>query len=306
MKGFELSKLYYEQYGKPMIESEFSKYKDRIAIGLVGHGSECFGFDDEISKDHDYEPGFCLWIDEKAEEEFGFQLFRAYRRLPKEFMGIKMQETSALGSKFKGVHTIKEFYSFYTGTGDIPSTLEHWLSIPDFYLAEATNGVVFSDPQGEFTRIRNGLLNRPNDIRLKKLAECLFSMAQYGQYNYERCIKHQQYAAAATSLSDFSKYAAEAIYHLNNAYAPYYKWLFKGLENVKILSNCSSSFEELLKDPMNINKNIPIIENISKSIINELIKQGYSKRNDDYLEPYAYDVMSKIQDLNLQNSSPIR
>lgn len=306
MKGLELARQYFEEYGKPMLESEFSNYFDRIAVGLVGHGSECFGFDDEISKDHDYEPGFCLWIDDAAEEEFGFKLFRAYRKLPKEFKGVQMQAASALGSKFKGVHTIKEFYSFYTGSGDVPTSLEHWLSIPDFYLAEATNGEVFQDPQGEFSRIRNGLKNRPNDIRLKKLAECLFGMAQYGQYNYKRLIDHKQYAAAATSLSDFSKFAAEAIYHLNNAYAPYYKWLFKGLENLKICNCLSSSFEELLKEPMNADKNIPLIEMISKTIIEEVKAQGLSNRSDDYLEPYAYDVMAKIKDNILSSSSPIR
>jgi len=306
MKGLSLAKEYYEEFGKPMLENEFSDYLDRIAVGLVGHGSECFGYDDEISKDHDYEPGFCLWIDEESEKEFGFKLFRAYRRLPQEYKGIKMQEKSALGSKFKGVHTIQEFYSFYTGSGDVPSSLDHWLSIPDFYLAEATNGIIFNDPQGEFTRIRNGLLNRPEDIRLKKLAECLFSMAQHGQYNYQRCIKHQEYAAAANTLSEFSKYAAEAIYHLNHAYAPYYKWLYKGLDNLKILSNCKELFTELLKEPYNELKNIPLIEKISSMIISEIKNQGLSNRPDDYLEPFAYDILNNIKDINLRTTLPIR
>ncbi len=306
MKGLELSKEYYLEYGKPMLENEFSDYLDRIAVGLVGHGSECFGFDDDISLDHDFEPGFCLWIDDEAEKEFGFKLFRAYRRLPEEYKGVKMQKKSALGSRFKGVHTIKEFYSFYTGTGDVPLTLDHWLSIPDFYLAEATNGIVFADPQGEFTRIREGLMNRPEDIRLKKLAECLFSMAQYGQYNYSRCLEHKEYTAAATILSDYVKYAAEAVYHLNKAYAPYYKWLFKGLEKLPILGYTKDMFYELMKEPYNKEKNIPLIENIAKLIIEEIKNQGLSNRPDDYLEPFAYDVLAKISDNELRNSSPIR
>ena len=39
MKGIEISRAFYEEYGKPMIEKEFSEYADRIAVGLVGHGS---------------------------------------------------------------------------------------------------------------------------------------------------------------------------------------------------------------------------------------------------------------------------
>ena len=64
MQGLELSKRYFEEFGRPMLERDFGEYLDRIAIGLVGHGSECFGYDDEISTDHDFTPGFCLWITE--------------------------------------------------------------------------------------------------------------------------------------------------------------------------------------------------------------------------------------------------
>ena len=50
----ELARAYYEQFGKRMIREQFSEYADRIAVGLVGEGSECLGFDDMLSEDHDY------------------------------------------------------------------------------------------------------------------------------------------------------------------------------------------------------------------------------------------------------------
>ena len=221
MKGIELARAYYEACGKPMLDRGFADVRGRIAAGLCGHGSECFGFDDEISRDHDFEPGFCLWITEEDDRAFGFRLFRAYGKLPREFMGVTMRQKSLLGSEYKGVHTIRQFYSFYVGDR-LPETPGEWLQIPDFYLAEATNGQVFEDPLGEFTRIRQALLNRPQDVRLKKLGSCVFHMAQLGQYNYARCMNHGEPAAAAVALSDFCKNAAQAVFLLNNAYAPYY------------------------------------------------------------------------------------
>ena len=65
MKGLELSRAYYEEYGKPMIDTQLAQYKPYLAAGLVGEGSECLGFDDELSTDHDFGPAFCLWMWDK-------------------------------------------------------------------------------------------------------------------------------------------------------------------------------------------------------------------------------------------------
>ena len=52
MNGLELSRGYYEAYGKPMLEKDFSDLLPFLAVGFVGSGSEHFGFDDDISRDH--------------------------------------------------------------------------------------------------------------------------------------------------------------------------------------------------------------------------------------------------------------
>jgi len=303
MKGLELSRLFYETYGKPMLEKEFPDKLERMAIGLVGHGSECFGYDDDISKDHDYEPGFTIWLTKEDEEEFGFKLFRAYSKLPKEFMGVKVLNRSVSGQSPYGVHTIDEFYKNYLGTNYTPRTLDHWLAIPDFYLAEATNGEVFYDALGRFSQIRKELLNnRPEDVRLKKLASSVFNMAQSGQYNYSRCASHNELAASAIALMEFAKATAETIYLLNKKYMPYYKWMFKELRNLPILGNLYESIEELLKSPYEFTKNKEIIENIAKCVADEIRKEGLSEATDTYLEPYSYCIRNCIKDANLRNS----
>ena len=54
IKGLELSKLYFENIYLPELRKEFPELLERMAVGLAGEGSECFGYDDEISRDHDF------------------------------------------------------------------------------------------------------------------------------------------------------------------------------------------------------------------------------------------------------------
>ena len=62
MKGLDLSRKYYETYGREMLERDFADILPYIAAGLVGQGSECMGYDDDLSQDHDFEPGFSIFL----------------------------------------------------------------------------------------------------------------------------------------------------------------------------------------------------------------------------------------------------
>ncbi len=303
MKGIDISRAYYEEYGKPMIENEFSEYKERIAVGLVGHGSECFGFDDEISMDHDFEPGFCLWLTDEDEMEIGFKLFRAYSKLPDEYMGCKLKEKSTFGGNIKGVMTISDFYKQYTGRSGAPETLSDWLYTPSHYLAEATNGVIFNDALGTFTSIREEIKHgMPEDVRLKKIASCSLNMAQTGQYNYSRCISHGEGGAARLALYEFVKNSIEIVFLLNREHMPYYKWAFRALEKLSILGGSARSLEQLLDTPNSNASDIQNdIEKFCADIVCEFKRQGISSANSDYLESHAYNITERICDHKLRN-----
>lgn len=303
MKGIELSLKFYEQYGKEMIEGQFADVKDRIAVGLVGHGSECFGFDDEISRDHDFEPGFCLWLTDEDEKQFGFKLFRAYSKLPDEFYGFKLKEKSLYGSSTKGVMTISDFYRQYTGRAGAPETIEDWLYTPSHYLAEAVNGEVFYDPLGEFTRIREEIKHgMPEDVRLKKIASCAFYMAQCGQYNYSRCLAHGERGAAALALSEFVKKGIEMTFILNKAHMPYYKWAFRAMKELEILGNSAPMLEGLIdSNNSNCQQIKQSIEMFCATVVAEFKNQGISSADSDYLESHAYNINERILDHRLRN-----
>jgi hypothetical protein len=54
MNGMALSRRYFSDVADPRLKIEFPDLYGRMASGLVGNGSECFGYDDEISRDHDW------------------------------------------------------------------------------------------------------------------------------------------------------------------------------------------------------------------------------------------------------------
>ncbi len=303
MKGIEISRAFYEKYGKPMLENDFSEYMDRIAVGLVGHGSECFGFDDDISRDHDFEPGFCLWLTDEDEKQIGFKLFRAYSRLPDEFMGVKLKEKSTLGSNTKGVIKISEFYKQYTGRSGAPETIFDWLYTPSHYLAEAVNGEVFADQLGAFSDIRNKIKHgMPEDVRLKKLASCVLIMAQTGQYNYSRCLSHGESGAARLALTEFVKNGIETVFLLNKEHMPYYKWAFRAMAKLPILGASAQNLEKLLDTPNSSASEIKNdIEKFCADIVCEFKRQNISSADSDYLESHAYNMTERICDHKLRN-----
>ena len=308
MKGLELSRKYYEEFGKPMLKEQFPEIEHIIAVGLVGSGSDCYGYDDDISHDHDFEPGFCLFLPDETiiDEKTFFNLERAYSKLPKEFCGYKRSLVKPVGGSRNGVFRTKDFYNKKIGSPKGELTPEQWFSLPDYALAEATNGEIFKDDLGEFTEIRNRIQNMPDDICLKKLAGNLLIMAQSGQYNYPRILNRGETAAAQLSLFEFSNAAMKAYFLLNGKYMPYYKWQFRALRDLPNGEFIADSLEFLISTDNSIeNANIKneIINSIAEEIINILKKKGITKATCNDLEKHAYSVNDFITDGALRNSN---
>ena len=306
MKGIELSKAFFEEYGKPMLENEFFDVLPLLAVGLFGSGSECFGFDDEISTDHDFEPSFCIFLpdEQTLDRRTAFLLERAYAKLPKEFEGFKRNMLSPVGGARHGVLRTGEFFKEKIGNETGELSAREWLSLPEHALAEATNGEIFFDNFGEVSRIRENLKAFPEDIRRKKLAGNLLIAAQAGQYNYKRCIDHGETAAAQLAVNEFVKSAMSAIFLLNNKYQPYYKWSFRALRNLPKLSIEAEMFEYLLttnNDGEMAEEKYYAIEGIAADIIDELAEQNLTKAICGDLEKHAYSVNDSIADAEIRN-----
>ncbi len=306
MNGLELSKAFYEQFGAPMLHEQFPDEERCIAVGLLGSGSECLGFDDEISQDHDFEPGFCLLLpgEDVIDRRTAFQLERAYAKLPKAFMGFRRSALAPVGGARHGVLRTSEFFTEKVGAPDGVLTVDQWLKLPQQALLEATGGQLFRDDLGAVTAIRAALSAMPEDARRKRLSGQLLLMAQAGQYNYLRCLRHGEPAAAQLAVNEFVKSCIETVFLLNRAYAPYYKWSFRAMRRLKTLSLTAETLEYLLttgNDGELAETKYDMIESTAGDIIDELQNQGLTKAICGDLEKHAYSVNDGIEDGDIRN-----
>ena len=301
MQKLEESELFFRQYGLSLFQEKFPEILPRLAFGLAGRGSEGFGFDDEISQDHDCMRRFFIWIDEKDEPVWGLPLQKAYLALLREHPAEQGKD-SMLGEMEHGVMTIRRFYELRSGLPGIPESWQQWLYTPEYAFAEAVNGKVFEDHYGEFSRIRQGIRQEmPQDVRLKKLAARLLEMAQSGQYNYLRCYAHKEYGAAGIMLADFVKSCIQTVFLLNAEFCPYSKWMFRAMKNLPLLAELTGPLEFLLNDPAPHNEKADMIEDICTQIVRELANRNLSGAKGNYLEHHAFEVMKKIRDPHIRS-----
>ncbi len=300
MYGLDLSEEYYLAFGARMIEEKFPKYKNRIAVGLAGEGSECYGFDDDLSRDHDWGPGFCLWLTTDDCKIIGQQLQDEYESLPKSYKGFKRLSSQWSNSRV-GVSEIGSFYRKFTGCSQTPDTLEGWLYIPEEYLSNCTNGKVFTDPLLEFTKIRNAFLNfYPDDIRLLKIAGRCMTCAQTGQYNFMRSVQRKQHFSALYAETKFCSDIMSLVFLLNRRYAPFYKWRHRAVQSLPILGKSIYNKIGLMMTSSDYTKKNGIIEAICAGVIEELRKQGLSSSRSNFLLDHGPIIQSKIVEENLK------
>jgi len=75
----------------------------------------------------------------------------------------------------------------------------------------------------------------PEEVRIKKIAREAALMAQSGQYNYNRMFGRGEKVTADIALAEFLKHTMSMIYLLNRRFAPFYKWMHRGLREMKVI-----------------------------------------------------------------------
>lgn len=290
MRGLELSRNYYNAYGQALLASVPPSVGTNLAMGLVGAGSECLGFDDELSRDHDFGPGFCVWAPRAVYVQWGPELVDAYERLPRSFGGLERNETSLAGQRV-GVFETEAFYRTFTGLERAPQSVGEWLSIPEQLLALVADGEVFSDPSRYFTNLREAYRGfYPEQVVRKKLAADLASMAQSGQYNLGRCLRRDDPVAANVARTEFVQSVLAALHLLSRTYMPYYKWSFRSLsERAHVPEPICALVRKVASAPV-CEVTADQVDSLCEVVLRCVLTLGWASTTSDFLLDAAVEI----------------
>lgn len=302
MQGLALSERYFHGCAFPQLARCCPDLLDRMAAGLVGEGSECFGYDDLLSRDHDWGPAFCLWLPDQELEEQRPRLREVLAGLPPVFEGLPVRIGDMVAGPRVGALAVGAFYRRFTGLERPPATLEEWLAIPEHALAACTNGQVFHDPLGAFSRFRAVMLDYyPEPVRLRKLEARCELAAQSGQYNLPRSLARRDGVAALLAEAEFVRQAALAAHLLGRRYGPFYKWMHRSLLD---LAAPGPELHELL-GRIAEERNAPSGERVARVeeacglLAGELRRQGLTATKDGFLLAHARELRRHVEPLLL-------
>jgi Domain of unknown function (DUF4037) len=229
--GLELSRLFYAEQVRPLLDASFPGLPHSAA--LIGWGSDVLGFDTARSTDHDWGPRLQLFLAD-----------------PGPAVDIRAMLTAGLPDRFRGFRTV------FAASGAAPDRATHWVEVagladwlvgllgfdprtsvslldwlatPTQVLAEVTGGAVFHDglarlPGGGLDQARRALAWYPRDIWRYVLA------SQWQRIDQEepfpgRCAEVGDDLGSAIVAGRLVRDVVRLVLLMQRRYPPYSKWL---------------------------------------------------------------------------------
>ena len=283
MKGLEVTRRYFFEWGLPYLRNQHSQLVDRLAAGMIG-GSDSIGADDEISRDHNWGPGFSVWLMEEDYASFGAALAAdLHRAVPDSFEGHGIDE--CFGSKAKSirVRSMDEFFTDETsGFTQPPSDVLLWNPShrDESHLYFMKHGQVFHDPLGEFTRRRDGFCHWPQHALLQRLANASWQLWHYGEYNFGRVAQRGDPLAVLLCKAEFIHHAMRLCFYLEQDFVPYWKWVsycFRQIDGVDSLARELDCFSQ----STDITEQQRLIESMCAFLCARVVEKGFLSASDN-------------------------
>jgi len=222
----EVSRRFFEQAVRPLLEREFPEEARLMACGVFGYGSECLGMDDEVSRDHHWGLRVdALMPDALFRSRAREILARVGKGLPEGFEGFALREGHVKGAGI-APESLEGFLRRTIGLTDAPKTLREWLDMPEEDIVHVTNGEVWYDPSGRFSRIREALAYYPEAVWLRRISHWCRYFSGMGVYALHRALMRDNQVYATTAFGRAIKWGMELAFLLNRRYFPYDKWLY--------------------------------------------------------------------------------
>ena len=184
MNGLELSERFYWDILAPLIAETFPFLSRRHTAGLIGYGSDVLGFDDELSRDHEWGPRGQIWLRPQDYTCYAARLDRMFdEQIPVEYLDFRARYTlndgiqclvpappGQRGRHHIAITSLPRYLRIQLGIRKLPPGDLDWLCLPEQKLLEFTRGKIFTDPLGEITRLRQALAYFPDPVwRMKML-----------------------------------------------------------------------------------------------------------------------------------------
>jgi hypothetical protein len=282
VKGQEVTRRYFFQWGLPFLKSRHGYLVDRLAAGMIG-GSDSIGADDEISRDHNWGPGFSIWL---TEEDFsckgGALAADLHEAVPDTCEGYEV--AACFGSKEKSirVRAMDEFFIEETGGHkEMPTDVTKWNPTPrdESHLYFLKHGHVFHDPLGELSRRRAAFCKWPRYTLLKKIGNATWQLWHYGEYNFDRVAQRGDQLAVLLCKAEFIHHAMRLCFYLEEDFVPYWKWVsycFRRLEEIAEIADMLDGFNAATEVAMQKQ----FIELLCASLCSRVIEKGYVTANE--------------------------
>jgi len=250
--GLELSRIFYQQAVKPILDKNFSELS--YSAALIGGGSEVLGYDTALSRDHNWGPRVTLFLSERDYPLLKDRITQVLsENLPYIFMGYSINFslpepngvrcladiTSSSVNHRVDVFTTRSFFETCLKLDPfLPLTVIDWLTFPQQILLELVSGEVFYDGLDELNQVRGKFAYYPGDVWLYVLASQWTKISQEEAFA-GRCSDVSDELGSQIVAARIVRELMRLCFLMEKTYAPYSKWFgtaFSRLRSAKALS----------------------------------------------------------------------